>query len=341
MKAAFVRRYNKIKIVDIPIPRPKENEVLLKIDACGICGSDFIEAKVWAKGWKRFGHEIAGTIAQTGQDITGLSVGDQVVVALSVPCGSCSFCIAGYSRKCNCLIAAEQGGFAEYLLVKDIRLLYKVDPPLPAQMACLAEPLTVILDAFQVADLQTHDHLLVVGGGNIGSLSLVAAKALNANVFGVVGRSINPGLTSCLNATGGNFFPWHTFMGMIVNFSAALKRKLSDLPGKLIVLHTAPPCYISKYLDSLPFDSTIVNIGLSSSSKENIIKLDTANTIFKRTQIMSAFPVPNMHMSRALSLIQEHFKLFSMLPFMSLSLEQLPRLIISSKSINKKVIITM
>jgi len=339
MRAAVVRSYNKVKIIDIPVPKPKENEVLIKIDACGVCGSDFIEAQVWAKNWKRFGHEIAATVAETGESVTGISVGDQVVVALSVPCGTCTPCITGHPRKCNRLIVVEQGGFAEYLLVKDYRLLYKIDTVLPAELVCLTEPLTVILDAFQLVNIQARDNLLVVGGGNIGCMSLLAAKALGINVLGVLGRSIDSRLTASLDAAGGSFFPWHRFMSMIVGVSATLKQRLSELSGKLFVLHTAPPLYISKYIDALPYDSTIVNIGLSASRKKNAIKFDASRLIFKRIQLMSAFPVPCMHLSQAVSLIREHSALFSLLSTKQVSLEQLPDVIGSSKGTRSKIVI--
>ncbi len=335
----MVKRYNQIKIVDIPVPEPKGNEVLVKIDACGVCGSDFIEAQVWAKNWKRFGHEIAATVAGTGEGVTGISVGNQVVVALSVPCGTCTSCITGHPRKCNRLIVVEQGGFAEYLLVKDYRLLYKVDPVLPAELVCLTEPLTVILDAFQLVNLQARDTLLVVGGGNIGCMSLLAAKALGINVLGVIGRSLDSRLTTCLGAAGGSFFPWRTLMSMIIGVPTMLKQRLSELSGRLVVLHTAPAGYISRYFDALPYDSTIVNIGLSTSRKKNAITLDASKMIFKRIQFMSAFPVPCMHLSQAISVIREHRALFSLLSIKQLSLEQLPDLIASSKGTRNKIII--
>lgn len=339
MKAAFIKRYNKIKIIDIPVPKPGRKEVLIKIVACGVCGSDFIEAKAWAVDWKRFGHEIAATVVEIGGEVTGLSVGDQVVVALSIPCGECPACVGNNPRKCSQLIIAEQGGFAEYLLVKDYRLLFKVEPVLSVELACLTEPLMVILDAFQLGGLQAGNHLLVVGGGNIGSLSLLAAKALGINVLGVLSRNTNSGLTACLNEAGGDFFQWRTFAGMVLVAPETLKRRLSELSGRIVVLHTAPPSYISKYMDSLPFDSTIVNIGLSASKKENRIKLDGSMLIFKRLQIMSAFPVPCMHISQAVMLLQEHSALFSMLPTEKLSLEQLSEIIISPKRTKRKILI--
>ena len=65
MKAAFVKRKNRVRIKEVPKPEPKEKEIRIKIDACGVCGSDFIEAQSWAKRWKRFGHEIVLKFYQT------------------------------------------------------------------------------------------------------------------------------------------------------------------------------------------------------------------------------------------------------------------------------------
>lgn len=341
MKAAFVKKYKKVKIIDIPLERPDSNEVLVKIDACAVCGSDFIEAKVWAADWKRFGHEIAATVVEVGAGVPGLSAGDQVVIALSIPCKKCRACVGHNPRKCSHLIIAEQGGFAEYLLVKDYRLLVKVDPVLPVNLACLAEPLSVILDAFHLSSLQAGNHLLVVGGGNIGCMAILTAKALGIDVLGILGRNTNSGLTACLNQTSGNFFSWRSLAGLIISAPVALKKRLSELTGRLVVLHSAPPRYIYKYMDSLPFDSTVVNIGLSASKRENRVKLDFSKMIFNRLQIMSAFPVPCMHISQAVTLLHEHDALFSLLSSEQLPLEQLPEVITRRKGYPKKIIIRM
>ncbi len=341
MKAAFVKKFNKVKIRDIPLPRPEKNEVLVKIKACGVCGSDFIEAKAWAKNWKRFGHEIAATVAEIGSEVKIFAVGDQVLIALSAPCGVCVRCKEGNHRKCNHLILAEQGGFADYLLVKDQRLLHKVSPPLPAALACFAEPLTVILDAFHLASLAKKSHLLIVGGGNMGSMALLTAKIFGANVQGVLGRKLNSNLSACLNETGGDFFPWHMIANLIITAPATLQQKLSQLSGKIVVLHTAPPCYIANYLDLLPYNTTIVNIGISALPKRNKFKIDFSKLIFKRLQVMSAFPVPCMHFPEALSLLQKHSRLFSLLSTEQMPLEKLPEVIKNKKGQKRKILITM
>ncbi|MFC1836699.1 alcohol dehydrogenase catalytic domain-containing protein, partial [Thermodesulfobacteriota bacterium] len=126
LRAAYVKKKNKVEIRDIPRPIPKEGQVLIKILGCGVCGSDYLEGASWAKNWKRFGHEMAAVVAEVGPEVIGFAPGDHVAVALSVACGACPSCIAGNPRKCTGLITAEQGGFAEYVLITDHRLLFKV-----------------------------------------------------------------------------------------------------------------------------------------------------------------------------------------------------------------------
>src|SRR4030042_1671427 len=111
MKAAFVKRRNKIRIDDVPLPKVEDNGIVIKIDACGLCGSDYIDAYGWAKDWKRFGHEIVAHVVDVGSSVSRVGRGDQVGVALSVPCGECSACTSGNVRRCTRMPLALQGGF--------------------------------------------------------------------------------------------------------------------------------------------------------------------------------------------------------------------------------------
>jgi threonine dehydrogenase-like Zn-dependent dehydrogenase len=341
MKAAFVKRKNRIRVKDIPKPRPGKTETLIKIHACGICGSDFVEAKIWARKWKRFGHEIVATVAEIGEEVADFAIGDQVVVALSIPCGTCASCRNGSPRTCNNLIALEQGGFAEYLLIKDQRLLCKVDPALSMELASFAEPLTVVLDALHLAGLREGDHFFVVGGGFIGTLALLTAKILGANITGLLNREARSNVITCLNETGGDHFAWRTVAGRTIFAPAKLRKKLSGLSGRVVVLHTAPARYIAHYLGLLPYNSTIVNIGLSAVSRENRLKIDASRLIFKRLQLMNAFPVPCMYLPQAVLLLREHSGLFSLLSVEKIPLSRLPEIITGSDKPKRKILITM
>jgi len=338
LKAALVKKRNKIKMVDIPVRKPEDREVLIRVDACGFCGSDYIEALSWARNWKRFGHEIAGTVVATGSDVIDISVEDKVVVALSVACGECVACIAGNPRKCTSPIIAEQGGFAEFLLIKDYKLLVKVKKEIPAEMACLSEPLSVVLDAFHLTALCKDDNLLVVGGGNIGNLAVLAALALNVNVIGILSRNIHEDILKYIKKTGGDHFPWRTIAGYTLSAPLSLRDRLSDVPGRIVVLHTAPVSCIPRYIDTLPYDSTIVNIGLSASPLQNRVLLNASKMIFKRIQFMNAFPVPCIYMDEAVNLIQDNSSQFSHLPITRYFLDQLPSLFQLPRSLGKVII---
>lgn len=339
MIAAYVKKHRQIELRNIPILKPQQCEVLLQIEACGVCGSDYIDATKWARNWKRFGHEIVARVVKVGTDVTQISVGDQVAVALSVPCGTCAACQSGNPRKCASLIVAEQGGFAEYLLVKDERLLHKITPEIEPRLGIFIEPLSVVLDAFNLANLAKGDSLLVVGGGFIGVLAILTAKALGVHVNGVLSRSCSNGLSKCISLAGGEFIPWKSVVGIPIFSQRELSRKLSGSSSRLVVLHTAPANKISTYLYSLPFDTVVVNIGLSASRYSNMLFLNGAHLVFRRLQLMNAFPVPNLYMCQAISLLQRNKSLFSSVDTKELSLIDLQSVIKFNRKSDRKLLI--
>jgi L-iditol 2-dehydrogenase len=339
MKIALVKKNNKVRLEEVDTPVPGTGEVLLRIDACGVCGSDYLEATAWAQEWKRFGHEIAATVFIIGQGVEGFSVGDQVVLALSAACGKCNGCLAANPRRCSSLIVAEQGGFGEYLLVKDTRLLLKVNPHLPVELAVFTEPVTVVLDAFHLVGLKPTDKLVVVGGGFIACISLLIAKAFGVIHPLVLSRDAHPGLNNCLMAAGGEHVCWDTLGEKTLGAPESFAHSLFGHLGRIIVMHTAPAKFIPLYSEQLPYDSLIVNVGLSGVAEENELKIDAARLIFKRIQIMSAFPVPCLYLQEAVSLIQRNRDLFSLLETESVPLEQLPEVIAAVRKPKRKVLI--
>ena len=335
MKAAFVKREGKVKISEVFLPDVGDNEILIRINACGVCGSDFIEASHWAKEWKQFGHELSGTIHAIGGNNTGFKEGDRVVLALSIPCEECSACRKGLPRHCSQMVIANQGGFAEYLLVKDRRSLKTVPPSVPSNIACLAEPLTVILDAFDLVRLKKNDIFWVAGGGFIGMLAILTSHLMGIPVAGVLSRRSSDNLQKVLEYTGGECIKWGG-----LGTASTLKSTLSARNGRTVILHTAPPYTIASYVDKLPYDSSVVNIGLSGKKKENKLSLDISKAVFNRTQILNVFPVPCLFLDEAVSLLENHTKIFSMLDTYKISLDDIPH-IIASRSKNGKAIVTI
>jgi threonine dehydrogenase-like Zn-dependent dehydrogenase len=338
MKAAFVKRRNKIRIDDIPLPEIGDNGILIKIDACGLCGSDFIEASTWAKDWKRFGHEIVAHVVDAGPDVRGVGPGDQVAVALSVPCGGCSACTSGNARRCSRMHMAHQGGFAEYLNVPNEHLLFKIYPELPLAVAVFAEPLSVVLDAFETAGIGRDDRLIVVGGGFIGRLALVAAKTAGLEVAGLLTRKSTREIEALSEKLGFKRFYWKTFGGATISSPHRFAEDIAIGCRRTVIIHTAPPLYIACYYKVLPYDSVIVNIGLSSSFLGNRLFLDMSKVLSKRISVLTSFPVPCLTFSKALELLRERGDLFSLLSVESQPLERLPELICGTHRVGKIMI---
>ena len=340
MKAAYVKVGGGVEIRELPCPVPGPGQVVLRIVACGVCGSDYLEIGYWAKDWKRFGHELTAVVHTVGDGVEGFMPGDRVALALSAPCGRCEACTRGTPRFCTGLVVAEQGGFAEFLLVPDTRLLHKLQVELPSATLCLAEPLSVILDAFDEVRLDpARDTLFVAGGGFLGGLALLAAKALGGTVAGVLARRETMALRTILSRTGGVFVPWPKgfWRRRSLSSSPELNTALRRNPGRVVVLHTVPPAAIADYVAALPFGAEVVNIGLSGKARENQIRLDGAQNVFRRIQIHVGFPVPCLSMDAALSLLQQHHNIFSILEFEEISLSHLDN-VLRNPSHGKKIV---
>ena len=340
MIAAFVKTKYKVELRELPAPKPGKGQVVVRVDACGVCGSDFIAAGYWAKQWQQFGHEVVGTIHETGQGVSGFKAGDRVVLALSVPCGQCAACRKKLPRYCSQLLTALQGGFSDYLLVHDTRLLRPIASTVPSQVAFMAEPLTVIYEAFQLAGLGNNDSLFVAGGGFLGALGALTAHLLGIPVAGVLCRRLDQNLKSVQKLTGFVHFNWPKAAVIGMKPWSKLQSTLSGHVGRTVVLHTAPAKTIPYYLDALPYAATVVNIGLSGRTRENQLQLDASKTIFRRTQILSAFPVPCLYLDDVVSLLERYQNKFCVLKPLVISLEELPRIFLN-RSRAAKIVVSM
>lgn len=186
MQGAMLLGPEEIEIREVPVPRPGEGEVLLKVEAATTCGTD---VKVFRRGGHPrmlkaptlFGHEMAGRVAAIGEGVQTLKVGDAIVVANSAPCLECEPCRRGRENLCEDLHYLN-GAFAEYLLVPRRfveRNTHRIPPGLSFERAALAEPLACVLHGIDACELDRYGALgpvevLVFGGGPIGLLFIAA-----------------------------------------------------------------------------------------------------------------------------------------------------------------------
>ncbi len=195
MRAAVYRGVDDVRLEAIAVPEIGPGEVLVRIDTCGICGTDLKKIHTGSHGAPRvFGHEMVGTIARVGEGVDRFRVGDRVMAYHHIPCGACYFCRKAtfaqcemYKRVgCTAGFAPAGGGFAEYIRVMDWivdRGLVKIPDDIPFEQACFLEPVNTCYKAIQMLALKADETVLVIGQGPIGILLAALAQRTGATVL--------------------------------------------------------------------------------------------------------------------------------------------------------------
>ena len=187
MKSVVVETPGKIAVVEREIPAIKENQVLVKVKAAGICGSDvhiFHGKNAFATYPRVVGHEFAGEIAKVGDQAGDFAVGEHVVVDPVVSCGHCYACRIGRHNVCTSLHVMgvhEDGGFQEYVAVNADQV-YKLPADLPWEIAATVEPFSIGAQVAHRGRLSGDDTVLICGAGPIGLIILQVAKMKGARV---------------------------------------------------------------------------------------------------------------------------------------------------------------
>jgi L-iditol 2-dehydrogenase len=180
MKVARSITPREVRIEDAADPEPAAGDVVCRVLACGVCGSDVMDSWVARKVPTVLGHELSAEVVDVGNEVRGVAVGDRVVVHHHAPCGECRRCRRGHETLCERFTATalDPGGFAERVrvpadLVDELLVLDGLDP----ERATFVEPLACVLRAFDRCGLRAGDSLLVVGCGTSGLLAVAAAHA--------------------------------------------------------------------------------------------------------------------------------------------------------------------
>ncbi len=190
MKALLLTEYKTMQCTDVEEPAMGPDDVLIQVEACGICGSD-IHGYDGSTGRRIpplvMGHEAAGVVVATGDNVTDLPAGSRVTFDSMVSCGQCHFCNDGHQNLCDnrlvlgvsCGEYRRHGAFAERISVPR-RIVYQLPDSLPFEHAALVEAVSVAVHAAAVTPIQLGDTAVVVGAGMIGLLTLQAARAAGA-----------------------------------------------------------------------------------------------------------------------------------------------------------------
>lgn len=194
MREALYYSNNDIRIIEKPIPEINNNEILIKVEAAGICGSDVIEWYRRDKVPLVLGHEVSGTIVKIGDYVEKFKIGDRVVAAHHVPCNTCKYCLSGHHTVCDTLRTTnfDPGGFAQYLRLPEINVkngLYLLPDSLSFEEGTFVEPLACCVRAQRLADIKPVQTAAVIGSGLAGLLHINLLRASGATT--IIATDIN------------------------------------------------------------------------------------------------------------------------------------------------------
>ena len=190
MKAAVFYGPEDMRVGEVPRPAIGAREVLVKVAACAVCGSDVRTFRHGARNITKpviLGHEISGTVTEVGAELSGFRIGQRVAVAPAIPCGDCRYCRDGAETMCERLqsIGYEfDGGLAEFLNVPASAVragcVNNVPDHVSFDEAALAEPLACVINAQELTSVGERDTVVVMGAGPVGCLHVALAKVRGA-----------------------------------------------------------------------------------------------------------------------------------------------------------------
>lgn len=188
MRVLMYYSNNDVRLEEMPTPQIGPGELLLKVAASGICGSDVMEWYRRDKVPLVLGHEVAGEVVEVGDGVEKFKAGDRVAATHHVPCNTCHYCLSGHHTVCETLLKGthfEPGGFAEYVRVPAINVdrgVFHIPEGVTYEEASFMEPLACVLRGQKNARLRPGQTVLVLGSGISGLLHVGLARALGAGL---------------------------------------------------------------------------------------------------------------------------------------------------------------
>lgn len=186
VRSVCLEEPSSVHIKEIAFPIKKENEVLIKVEAMGICGSDigaYRGSNPLVSYPRILGHEIVGTVLEAGKNMpTNIKVGDRVVVEPYVYCGQCYPCSIGRTNCCESLkvLGVHIDGGMQEIIAHPAHLIIKAPENMPVEHLALAEPLTISLHAVHRTKVKAGEHVVIIGAGAIGLMAALVCKSYGA-----------------------------------------------------------------------------------------------------------------------------------------------------------------
>ncbi|NOZ68041.1 MAG: alcohol dehydrogenase catalytic domain-containing protein [Deferribacteres bacterium] len=185
MRVLMYYNNNDVRVEEMPVPAIGPGEMLVKVFASGICGSDVMEWYRIKKAPRVLGHEIAGEVVEVGEGVEDYRKGDRVFVSHHVPCNTCRYCLKGSHTACETLHRTnyDPGGFSEYIRIPRINVergVYRLPDEMSYEEATFIEPLACVVRGQRLARIKPGHTVLVIGSGISGLIHISLARALGA-----------------------------------------------------------------------------------------------------------------------------------------------------------------
>jgi len=295
IQAAY-RDNDAIEIREIFLRPLKQGEIKIKVDACGICGTDLLTPESEEDGKGPFGHEMVGRVLEVGPGVKNVAIGQQVAIESATPCGYCANCHDGKQELCTDIQSffyLGMFGLAEQTIVPAISALPCED--LEAGVATLSEPLGVAIDLVRLSDITPRSNVLIVGAGTIGLMALALVKRAGARCIFVSELSQRKARIALAKKYGADKIidPSETSISTY-KYGCAIDR----------ILVTAPPPVLSSAFEAASKGAIIsfIGIGYGAAGYCNF----NANLFhFKKLQLRASFASPAMFTPMALDYLRE------------------------------------
>jgi len=250
-----------VRVEDVPVPEIGPGELLIKVEASGICGSDVMEWYRIQRAPMVLGHEVSGTVVKTGSGPgpygeIRFKEGDRVIVTHHVPCNSCHYCLSGHHTVCDTLreTTFDPGGFSEYVRVPAINVdrgVFAIPDGLAFDAASFAEPLSCVYRGQKRANIQPGQTVIVLGSGLAGLLHINLARALGAGR--IIATDMVPDRLDAARKLGADF----TFMATD-DIPARLREVNDGRLAELVIVCTGAPPALQQGLDSVDRGGTVL-----------------------------------------------------------------------------------
>lgn len=300
MRAALYYNNRDIRIEEIPKPTIGSQEMLVKIIASGICGSDVMEWYRVKKAPRVLGHEIAGEIAEVGEKVQRYKVGDRVFVSHHVPCNECRYCQAGYHTVCDTLRSTnfDPGGFAEYVRVPEINVRFGTFL-LPEEVSfdegTFVEPLGCVIRGQRFAGVKKGDTVLVIGAGISGLLHVQLARVKGASK--IIATDINDYRLSAAKRFGAD-----VVIDAKEDVVALVKKANNGRLADMVIVCTAALPAFEQAFQSVDRGGTLLLF--APTAPEERIPLPLYDIYFKGVKIVFSYAAVTVDIKEAIELLK-------------------------------------